>query len=93
LWSDRLVTLAGPNNPLPDSMSLEAYAAAEHLVDAGHVQLSHDGIGTSVVDAILTARGLRRRIVLVLPSSAGIPFVVAETDLRHLFRSAAKCAA
>src|SRR5271168_4045471 len=26
LWSDRLVTLVGPNNPLPDSMSLEAYA-------------------------------------------------------------------
>ena len=81
LWSDQLVTLVGPNNRLPDSMSLEAYAAAEHVVDAGHVQVSPDGVGTSVVDAILTARGLRRRIVLVLPSSAGIPFVVAETDL------------
>ena len=36
-------------------MSIEAYAAAEHVVDAGHVQVSADGIGTSVVDAILTA--------------------------------------
>jgi DNA-binding transcriptional LysR family regulator len=81
LWSDQLVTLVGPNNRLPDSMGLEAYAAAEHVVDAGHVQVSPDGVGTSVVDAILSARGLRRRIVLALPSSAGIPFVVAETDL------------
>ena len=81
LWSDHLVTLVGPNNALPDSMSLEAYAAAEHVVDAGHVQVSPDGVGTSVVDAILSARGLRRRIMLVLPNSAGVPFVVAETDL------------
>ena len=45
------------------------------------MQVSSDGVGSSVVDAILAARGLRRRIVLVLPNSAGIPFVVAATDL------------
>ena len=71
LWSDHLVTLVGPNNPLPDCMSLEAYAAAEHLVDAGHVQVSPDGVGTSVVDAILTARGLRRRTAHHLAESRG----------------------
>jgi DNA-binding transcriptional LysR family regulator len=81
LWNDRLVTLVGPNSPLRESMTIEDYAAAGHLVDAGHVQVSPDGVGRSVVDAILTARGLRRRIVLVLPNSAGIPFVVAATDL------------
>jgi DNA-binding transcriptional LysR family regulator len=81
LWNDRLVTLVGKDNPLHDPMSIEAYAAAAHLVDAGHVQVSADGVGTSVVDAILKARGLRRRIALVLPNSAGIPFVVAATDL------------
>jgi DNA-binding transcriptional LysR family regulator len=81
LWKDRLVTLAGPGNGLSDQMTIEVYAAAPHLVDAGHVQVSPDGVGTSVVDAILSARGLRRRIALVLPSSAGIPFVVAATDL------------
>src|SRR6201998_962550 len=81
LWNDRLVTLVGKDNPLQDPMSIEAYAAAAHLVDAGHVQVSADGVGTSVVDAILKARGLRRRIALVLPNSAGIPFVVAATDL------------
>jgi DNA-binding transcriptional LysR family regulator len=81
LWNDRLVTLVGKDNPLHDPISIEAYAAAAHLVDAGHVQVSADGVGTSVVDAILKARGLRRRIALVLPNSAGIPFVVAATDL------------
>lgn len=81
LWNDRLVTLVGVNHPLREPMSIEAYAAAAHLVDAGHVQMSPDGVGTSVVDAILAARGLRRRIALVLPNSTGIPFVVAATDL------------
>ncbi|HLN10647.1 MAG TPA: LysR family transcriptional regulator [Xanthobacteraceae bacterium] len=81
LWNDRLVTLVGPMSPLRGNMSIEDYAAAGHLADAGHVQVSPDGAGTSVVDAVLAARGLRRRIVLVLPSSAGVPFVVAATDL------------
>jgi DNA-binding transcriptional LysR family regulator len=81
LWNDRLVTLVGDDNPLIEPMTIESFAAAGHLVDAGHVQVSPEGIGTSIVDAILAARGLRRRIVLVLPSSAGVPFVVAATDL------------
>jgi DNA-binding transcriptional LysR family regulator len=45
------------------------------------VQVGPDGLGVSVVDSILAARGLRRRIAVVLPNSAGIPFVVAATNL------------
>jgi DNA-binding transcriptional LysR family regulator len=81
LWNDQLVTLLGKDNPLGTPLTIESFAAAGHVVDAGHVQVSPEGIGTSVVDAILAARGLRRRIVLVLPNSAGVPFVVAATDL------------
>ena len=77
----RLVMLVGKDNPLPEPMTIESYAAAAHLVEAGHVQVSPEGVGTSVVDAILAARGLRRHIALVLPNSAGIPFIVAATDL------------
>ena len=40
-----------------------------------------DGQVTSIVDAILAASGLRRHIAAVLPNSAGIPYVVAATDL------------
>jgi len=81
LWNDRMVMLIGRDNPLKEPMTIEAYASAGHLVDAGHVRVSPDGVSTSVVDAILAARGLRRRIVLVLPSSAGVPYVIAATDL------------
>jgi DNA-binding transcriptional LysR family regulator len=81
LWRDRLVTLIGANNPLPLPMTLDSFAEADHAVDAGHVQVDANGKGTSLVDAILAARGLTRRIAVVLPSSAGLPFVVAKTDL------------
>jgi DNA-binding transcriptional LysR family regulator len=81
LWRDRLVTLIGANNPLPLPMTLDSFATAEHAVDAGHVQVDANGKGTSLVDAILAARGLTRRIAVVLPSSAGLPSVVAKTDL------------
>jgi len=81
LWMDHLVTLIGADNPMTLPMTLESFAAAAHVVDAGHVQVAADGQGTSLVDSILAERGLRRRIAVVLPSSAGVPFVVAATDL------------
>jgi len=62
-------------------MTLEAFTAACHVVDAAHVQVSIDGQGVSLVDSILAERGLRRRIAVVLPSATDIPFVVAATDL------------
>ena len=54
-------------------MTIEAFAAADHVVDAGHVRIDSNGQGASLVDAILAARGLSRRIALVLPSAAGSP--------------------
>jgi DNA-binding transcriptional LysR family regulator len=79
LWKDHLVTLVRTGRLEP--MTLETFAAGCHVVDAGHVQVSPDGQGNSLVDSILAARGLRRRIAVMLPSSADIPFVVAATDL------------
>ena len=81
LWTDYLVTLIAAGNPMPLPMTIDSFAAASHVVDAGHVQVAPDGQGISVVDSILAARGLRRRIAVTLPSSAGVPFVVAATDL------------
>ena len=81
LWNDRLVTLVSADNRLPQPMTIEAFAAADHVVDAGHVRVGTDGRGASLVDSILAARGLRRRIAVVLPSSSAIPHVVAATDL------------
>lgn len=81
LWNDRLVTLVSADNRLPQPMTIEAFAAADHVVDAGHVRVGTDGRGASLVDSILAARGLRRRIAVVLPSSSAIPHVVVATDL------------
>ena len=62
-------------------MTLEAFTAACHVVDAVHVQVSADGRGISLVESILAERGLRRRIAVMLPSATDIPFVVAAPDL------------
>lgn len=80
LWHDQLVTLVGErfwDQPL----TAEVFANASHVVDAGHVQVSPDGNGSSVVDVVMAARGLKRHIALVLPTAAGLPHIVASTDL------------
>jgi DNA-binding transcriptional LysR family regulator len=80
LWTDHLVTLTSKRSGLK-SLTPEAFAAAPHVVDAGHVHIKDDGTVTSVIDALLGARGLRRHIALVLPTAAGLPYMVASTDL------------
>ncbi len=81
LWNDHLVTLLRSDHPMSLPLTLESFAAATHVVDAGHVQVTPEGQGSSLVDSILAARGLRRRIALVVPSSASVPSVVTATDL------------
>ncbi|MFZ3324272.1 MAG: LysR family transcriptional regulator [Usitatibacter sp.] len=80
LWQDHLVTLTSKRSGLRD-LSLEEFAALPHVVDAGHVQIGAEGVARSVVDVLLGARGLRRRIALALPTAAGLPHIVASTDL------------
>jgi DNA-binding transcriptional LysR family regulator len=80
LWSDRLVTLTSKRSGVK-SLTPEQFAACPHVVDAGHVHIKDDGSVSSVVDALLGARGLTRHIALVLPTAAGLPYMVASTDL------------
>ena len=47
LWKDRLVTLLGARNALPQPLTIEGFAAADHVVDAGHVRIGSDGQGAS----------------------------------------------
>lgn len=81
LWRDHLVTLVAETNPLATGMTAECFAAAGHVVDAGLVELAEDGTASSVVDAVLASRGLRRRAVVVVPSFAWAPAIVSSTDL------------
>jgi DNA-binding transcriptional LysR family regulator len=81
LWRDQLLTLVAETNPLAQRMTAESFAAAGHIVDAGLVQVAADGTVTSVVDAVLASRGLRRRVVVVVPSFSSAPAIVSSTDL------------
>ncbi|WP_372057011.1 LysR family transcriptional regulator [Tistrella mobilis] len=51
------------------------------FLDARHLLVSPEGDGFGVVDQALQARGLRRRIGLMLPQMYAAPAIVAETDL------------
>ena len=79
-WRDRLVTLIGAHNRPKQPMTIEAYAAADRVVDAGHVRVQRDRRGASWSIRV-SPRGLRRRIAVVPPSSSAVPHVVAATDL------------
>jgi hypothetical protein len=57
LWKDRLITLAAAGHPIANELTLDSFAAAVHVVDAGHVRITPEGEVTSVVDAILAALG------------------------------------
>ncbi len=90
LWTDRLVTLTNRRHGLKQ-ISLDDFAAAPHVVDAGHVHIASDGTASSVVDALLGARGLRRRIAMTLPAASGLPFIVASSDLIATLPSRIAC--
>jgi DNA-binding transcriptional LysR family regulator len=81
LWKDRLTTLLASDHPLANCLTLETFARAAHAVDTGHVRIGPDGQVSSIVDAILAASGLQRKIAVALPSCAAIPAVVAAADL------------
>ncbi|HEV7372901.1 LysR family transcriptional regulator [Arenibaculum sp.] len=77
LYVERMVMLAAAGNPAVagGEVDLETYLACDHVV------VSPEGRGGSPTDAVLAARGLRRRIALVLPSFAAVPLVVGAGNL------------
>ncbi|MEU9148472.1 LysR family transcriptional regulator [Streptomyces sp. NPDC048349] len=73
---DRLVVAVRPGHPLTESpMSLESYAAAEHLT------VSRRGSLRDPIDDALTARGLERRVVAAGPTAAFALQLALSTDL------------
>jgi len=91
LWSDRLVALGG-ERLWDQPLTAAAFAGVSHVVDAVHVHVAPGGTGSSVVDVMKAARGLKRRIALVLPTAAGLPHIVASTDLIAACRCASSMA-
>ena len=46
-----------------------------------HMLISRTGTRTGVIDEWLSARGLERRIALIVPHFLSAPFIVAKTDM------------
>ncbi|MEE4120330.1 MAG: LysR family transcriptional regulator [Paracoccaceae bacterium] len=76
LLADDIVVLMRPDHPRAgDAMTAELYAALPH------VKLSQSATGTTVIDDVLAARGLKRDLPMTVASWSDIPGIVANSDL------------
>ncbi|GAB0119219.1 LysR family transcriptional regulator [Acidisoma sp. 7E03] len=77
LFRDQLVGIARRGHPLlrAAAVTTEAYAACQHAV------ASRKGEDREPIDPILEARGLKRRVTLVLPNYPDAMRVIARSDL------------
>lgn len=77
LCNERFIGICRDGHPLLHSgkMTLQNYAQARHAL----VTVKRDTVGE--IDAILQAKGMRRRITVVMPHMLALPGVLAATDL------------
>ena len=71
---DRLVVVLRAKHPLARRIDVESFAAAEHVIASRRGRL-RDG-----VDKLLAERGLRRRVVASVPTTALALHAVAHSD-------------
>ena len=77
LLSDRQVCLLRQGHPAQqEDFTLERYAALSHVA----VSPGGAGIYGRRIDALLKTQGVRRNVVLTVPSFLAVPYVVARTD-------------
>ena len=74
-YEERFVIAMRRGHPLGRTPTRERYCAAEHVL------VSHTGDPFGLVDQILAAHGLTRRVALVVPSFMLALALVAESDL------------
>lgn len=76
LLADEIVVLMRPGHPCANEpMTAELYAALPH------VKLSQSATGTTVIDDVLAARGLKRNMAMTVANWFEIPDIVANSDL------------
>jgi DNA-binding transcriptional LysR family regulator len=71
---DELVAVFRAGHPLADHFTIERFAAADHVI------VSRRGRMRDGIDAALAERGLRRRVVAALPTSAIALHAAAHSD-------------
>jgi len=74
MFDERFVTLLRQDHPV-GRLDAEAYAALDHVLVAPR------GRPGGIVDGALTARGLTRRVAVLVPSFGAAAAIVAATDL------------
>lgn len=75
LFDQHFVCLVASSHPrIRDTITV-----AEFLAE-GHIEVKSSGTGHSIVEKVLAAAGVQRRIVLKLPSFLGVSRIVAETE-------------
>lgn len=74
LFDDPFVVVVREGHPLRDEVTLEDYAAAEHVL------VSPRGDVHGAVDGMLAQRGMRRRIALLLSDFMIVPQILMTTD-------------
>lgn len=90
LFDQHFVCLAAAGHPrVGESLSLET------LRRESHIRVLTSGTGHAIVDKILAAEGIERKIALKLPSFLGVARIVAQTELLAIvpFRYASEVAA
>jgi DNA-binding transcriptional LysR family regulator len=76
LWEERNVCIASPTHPaIRGKLSLQQYAAA------WHVAVFYKTQGPGIIDTLLAQQGLSRRLAMLVPHFASVPFMVASSDL------------
>jgi len=76
LWEEKNVCIARRGHPRIDgSITLEQYAG-EH-----HAAIFYKSQGGGLIDTVLEQQGKRRRQTVLVPHFAGVPFLVAASDL------------
>lgn len=76
LFTQNFVCLAAKNHPRVKAKMSKAAFLAE-----GHIVVKTSGTGHSIVEKVFEQQGIKREVVLRLPSFLGVARIVAETEL------------
>lgn len=75
LFDQNFVCLLAADHP-----RIAATLTRKAFLNEGHVRIRSSGTGHSIVEKSLNAKGIRRRIVLQVPSFLGVARIVAQTE-------------
>jgi DNA-binding transcriptional LysR family regulator len=76
LFMQNFVCMAAKNHPrIANKISRAAF------LNEGHIVVRTSGTGHSIVDKVFEQQGMKRKVVLSLPSFLGVAHIVAETEL------------